>query len=61
MEPTIDADELDADEFGASDAAMGGEAEAGREKRESVVRSKKKLAEKSNKARRLTTILSKKK
>jgi hypothetical protein len=33
MEPTIDADELDADEFGASDAAMGGENPIGREKR----------------------------
>tara|TARA_B110000503_G_scaffold57586_1_gene92223 strand:- start:1307 stop:2260 length:954 start_codon:yes stop_codon:yes gene_type:complete len=72
MEPTIDGDMADpmdpdapmdepVDDFAAADAAMGGEAEAGREKRESVVRSKKKLAEKSNKARRLTTILSKKK
>jgi hypothetical protein len=31
------------DEFGADDAAAGGEEEAGREKRESVERSKKKL------------------
>jgi len=50
MEPTVDA-EADAempaeepagDEFAADDAAAGGEEEAGREKRESVERSKKK-------------------
>jgi cell division septum initiation protein DivIVA len=50
---------LDDDGMGAADAAMGGEEEAGREKRESVQRgSKKKLAERS---RRLATTLSKKK
>jgi len=48
MEPTDDMD-MDAeepamdDDFGAADAAAGGEEEAGREKRESVQRSKKKL------------------
>jgi cell division septum initiation protein DivIVA len=50
---------LDDDGLGAADAAMGGEEEAGREKRESVQRgSKKKLAERS---RRIATTLSKKK
>ena len=50
---------LDDDGMGAADAAIGGEEEAGREKRESVQRgSKKKLAERS---RRLATTLSKKK
>ena len=52
MEPTDDmdaeapADNMDmdmGDDFGADDAAAGGEEEAGREKRESVERSKKKL------------------
>lgn len=50
MEPTDDldpeapVDDLDmGDDFGADDAAAGGEDEAGREKRESVERSKKKL------------------
>jgi len=52
MEPTDDmdaeapADDMDmdmGDDFGADDAAAGGEEEAGREKRESVERSKKKL------------------
>jgi len=48
MEPTVDAEapaddmESPADDFGAADAAAGGEEEAGREKRESVERSKKK-------------------
>ena len=49
MEPTTDMDaeapaeeEPLGDEFGAADAAAGGEEEAGREKRESVERSKKK-------------------
>jgi len=48
MEPTVDAEapaddmEAPADDFGAADAAAGGEEEAGREKRESVERSKKK-------------------
>jgi hypothetical protein len=53
MEPTVDADE-----FGAADAAAGGDEEAGREKRESIQRSKKKLSENS---RKLATLLSKKK
>ena len=72
MEPTVDgdmdvADPMDPEEpaeddaFAAADAAMGGEEEAGREKRESIQRSKKKLAEVSQKARRLAGILSKKK
>ena len=72
MEPTVDgdldiADPMDPeapaedDAFAAADAAMGGEEEAGREKRESIERSKKKLAEVSQKARRLAGILSKKK
>ena len=54
MEPTDDMDmDMDAeapvddmdmgDDFGADDAATGGEEEAGREKRESVDRSKKKI------------------
>lgn len=55
MEPTVDADAEEP--FAAADAAVGGEAEAGREKRESVQR-KKKVIETS---RRLGTILSKKK
>jgi hypothetical protein len=44
LEPGID-EPLDdmGDDFGADDAAAGGEEEAGREKRESVERSKKKL------------------
>jgi hypothetical protein len=50
MEPTIDAE----DDFGGSEAAVGGEAEAGREKRESKI-AKKKMIETS---RRLGTILS---
>ena len=48
MEPTVDAEapaeELPAeDEFAAAEPAVGGEEEAGREKRESIQRSKKKL------------------
>ena len=49
MEPTVDGEmdmdmeEPAGDEFGAADAAAGGEEEAGREKRESVQHSKKKL------------------
>ena len=65
MEPTIDGDMADpmdpdapmdepVDDFAAADAAMGGEAEAGREKRESKI-AKKKMIETS---RRLGTILS---
>ena len=50
MEPTVDAEEPAEDDFGAADAATGGEEEAGREKRESIERS-----------RKLGTILSKKK
>ena len=46
------------DEFAAADAAMGGDAEAGREKRESKQYPKKKIAEQS---RKLATLLSKKK
>lgn len=48
MEPTDDMDDVldtvdtDDDDFGASDAGAGGEEEAGREKRESVQRPKKK-------------------
>jgi hypothetical protein len=48
MEPTVDGEEdmqmepEEGDEFGAADAATGGEEEAGREKRESIERSKKK-------------------
>jgi len=72
MEPTVDGDmdmaaplDPDApaedDAFAAADAAMGGDDEAGRAKRESIQRSKKKLAEISDQARRITTILSKKK
>ena len=54
-----DMEPLDDDGMGAADAAIGGEEEAGREKRESVQRgSKKKLAERS---RRIATTLSKKK
>ena len=65
MEPTVDGGEImpdpeldGVDEFGAAEPAAGGEDEAGRAKRESVQRSKKKLAERS---RRLATTLSKKK
>lgn len=54
MEPTTDTE----DEFAAAEAGTGGEAEAGREKRESRQFSKKKIAEQS---RRLATTLSKKK
>ena len=72
MEPTVDgdmdmADPMDPDApaeddaFAAADAAMGGDEEAGRAKRESIQRSKKKLAEISDQARRITSILSKKK
>jgi hypothetical protein len=56
MEPTVDAE--GGDEFGAGEAAVGGEEEAGREKRESKQLRGKKLAEQS---RKLGTILSKKK
>ena len=55
MEPTVDM-EAD-DEFAAADAAVGGEEEAGRERRESK-QNKKKMIETS---RRLGSILSKKK
>lgn len=59
MEPTVDQETEVGDEFGAGEAAVGGEEEAGREKRESVQRtSKKQIAERS---RRLGNILSKKK
>ena len=73
MEPTVDDGALDApldapvdpdapvDDFAAADAAIGGEEEAGRAKRESVQRSKKKLSELNDKARKLASILSKKK
>tara|TARA_B110000503_G_scaffold117004_1_gene176578 strand:+ start:6335 stop:7276 length:942 start_codon:yes stop_codon:yes gene_type:complete len=57
MEPTVDADSV-TDEFGAAAPAAGGEAEAGRERRESRMYAKKKMIEAS---RRLGTILSKKK
>ena len=63
MEPTVDqeadtgVDLEGGDDFNAAAPAAGGEAEAGREKRESVLR-KKKVLETS---RRLGTILSKKK
>jgi hypothetical protein len=53
MEPTVDGEE----DFAAADAAAGGDAEAGRERRESIAR-KKSVLETS---RRLGTILSKKK
>jgi hypothetical protein len=50
MEPTTDMEggddmdiDVDDDEFGAADTAAGGEAPMGREKRESVQYSKKKL------------------
>jgi hypothetical protein len=49
MEPTVDTDEV-ADDFAAAEAAVGGEDEAGRAKRESI-----------NLSRRLGTILSSKK
>jgi len=63
MEPTVDADAAAGDEdldvsLDAAPAGAGGEEEAGREKRESVKRSKKAMLETS---RRLGTILSKKK
>ncbi len=67
MEPTTDADtaggDLDLaldtdDEFGAAKAAIGGEDEAGRAKRESKIIRKKAVLERS---RKLGTILSKKK
>lgn len=54
MEPTTDTE----DEFAAAPAGTGGEAEAGREKRESRNFAKKKIAETS---RKLATTLSKKK
>ena len=47
MEPTVDAEAPADDEFAAADAAIGGDDEAGRAKRESIQRS-----------RRLGTILS---
>ena len=43
MEPTVDAEVPAEDEFAAAEPAAGGEEEAGREKRESVQHSKKKL------------------
>ena len=68
MEPTVDGgtDLIDPDapaedDFAAAAPAAGGEEEAGRAKRESIQRSKKKLAEVNEKARRLASILSKKK
>lgn len=59
MEPTVDQEDADAaaDEFAAAEAGVGGEEEAGRDKRESRIH-KKKMIESS---RRLGTILSKKK
>ena len=57
MEPTTDTE----DDFGAAAPAAGGEAEAGREKRESREISKKKLAELAQRSRRLAEVLSKKK
>lgn len=57
MEPTTDTE----DEFAAAEAGTGGEAEAGREKRESKQFSKKKLAELADRSRRLAQALSKKK
>ena len=50
MEPTVDAEAPAEDDFGAAEAAMGGEDEAGRAKRESI-----------NLSRRLGTILSSRK
>jgi hypothetical protein len=47
MEPTVDAEAPAEDDFAAAEAAMGGEDEAGRAKRESI-----------NLSRRLGTILS---
>ena len=65
VEPDLDAmadepalEPVEDDGLGAADAAMGGEEEAGRAKRESKQYSKKKIAETS---RRLATTLSKKK
>jgi len=55
-EPALEP--VEDDGLGAADAAMGGEEEAGRAKRESKQYSKKKIAETS---RRLATTLSKKK
>jgi hypothetical protein len=58
MEPTVDAEaDAAADDFAAAEPAAGGEAEAGRDKRESKI-AKKKMIETS---RRLGTILSTKK
>jgi hypothetical protein len=57
MEPTTDTD----DEFAAAEAGTGGDAEAGREKRESKQHSKKKLAELAQRSRKLAQTLSKKK
>jgi hypothetical protein len=59
MEPTVDQEDADAaaDEFAAAEAGVGGEEEAGRDKRESRIY-KKNMIESS---RRLGTILSKKK
>ena len=54
MEPTVDQD----DEFAAAEPAAGGEEEAGRARRESIERPKKKLGEQSKK---LALLLSKKK
>jgi len=56
MEPTVDAEAAE-DDFAAAEPAAGGDAEAGREKRESKI-AKKKMIETS---RRLGTILSTKK
>jgi hypothetical protein len=50
MEPTVDAEAPAEDDFAAAEAAMGGEDEAGRAKRESI-----------NLSRRLGTILSSRK
>lgn len=57
MEPVTDT----GDDFAAAPAATGGEAEAGREKRESKTYSKKKLAELAQRSRKLAEMLSKKK
>ena len=45
MEPTVDMEEPGVDEFGGAAPSAGGEAPAGREQRESVQRSKKKIGE----------------
>ena len=50
MEPTVDAEAPAEDDFASAEAAMGGEDEAGRAKRESI-----------NLSRRLGTILSSRK